>query len=83
MAGDWTVYWLTSILGLVGVGVVIGISFAIWRGVLGADFAMIGFRPLGFAYGEIRNVDIGRRVLSSAESWDAYLSMARLERRSA
>jgi hypothetical protein len=51
--------------------------------VLGADFAMIGFRPLGFAYGEIRNVDIGRRVLSSAESWDAYLSMARLERRSA
>jgi hypothetical protein len=50
MAGDWTVYWLTSIFGLVAIGVVIGISCAIWRGVLGADFAKIGFRPLAFAY---------------------------------
>lgn len=50
MAGDWAVYWLTSSFGLIVIGAVIGISFAIWRGILSSDFATIGFRPLALAY---------------------------------
>lgn len=50
MAGDWTVYWLTSAFGLVLIGAAIGLAFMIWRSMLGADFPVIGFKPLALAY---------------------------------
>lgn len=50
MAGDWTVYWLTSGFGLILIGAAIGLAFMIWRAMLGADFPVIGFKPLALAY---------------------------------